>query len=49
VISTGLFNLDKEAFCRKMDFLSEKYGVEGFLVNNKGEIAFSNKFDKYIV
>lgn len=48
VISTGLFNCTKETFKSKIQFLSSKYGVEGFLIDEKGEIVFSDKFRKYI-
>ncbi len=49
VISTGLFNFDKDSFAKKMRFLSTKYKVEGFIVDKNGEIIFSDNFEKYIV
>lgn len=48
IISTGLFNLNKEEFCKKIKWLSEKYDIEGFLIDRDGEIVFSENFDKYI-
>jgi thiamine biosynthesis lipoprotein len=49
VISTGLFNFDKDSFVKKIRFLSTKYGVEGFIVDKNGEIAFSENFERYII
>ncbi len=49
VLSTGLFNFDKDSFSKKMKFLSTKYGVEGFLVDKNGEITFSDNFERYIL
>jgi thiamine biosynthesis lipoprotein len=49
VLSTGLFNFDREAFVQKMALLSAKYGVEGFLTDGNGVTVFSDGFEKYII
>jgi thiamine biosynthesis lipoprotein len=49
VLSTGLFNCDKATFLRRMKFLSDKYSVEGFLIDKNGDMAFSRNFEKYII
>lgn len=48
-ISTGLFNLDEESFAKKIKFLSEKYGIEGFLMDKNGKVTFSDNFERYII
>jgi len=49
VLSTGLFNFDKTAFLQKMEYLSRKYDVEGFMTDKNGDTVFSAGFKKYIV
>jgi Membrane-associated lipoprotein involved in thiamine biosynthesis len=49
VLSTGLFNCNKATFLRRMELLSDKYGVEGFLVDKDGDMVFSRNFEKYII
>ncbi|MFT4071413.1 MAG: FAD:protein FMN transferase [Dysgonamonadaceae bacterium] len=49
VISTGLFNMDKNTFLQTILRLSDEYGVEGFLVDKHGDIVFSPGFTKYII
>jgi len=49
VLSTGLFNFDKTVFLHKMEELSRKYGVEGFMTDKNGDTVFSAGFKKYIV
>ena len=49
VLSTGLFNFDKDAFRSKINALSKQYDVEGFMVDKNGEIIFSDHFEKYIL
>jgi thiamine biosynthesis lipoprotein len=49
VLSTGLFNFDKSAFLPKMEELSRKYDVEGFMTDKNGDTVFSAGFKKYIV
>ena len=48
VLSTGLFNFDKDTFTEKINFLSAKYGIEGFMTDKNGETVFSENFEKYI-
>lgn len=49
VLSTGLFNLNPDEFSEKMELISRKIPVSGFLINKDDNIRFAGNFEQYIV
>jgi len=44
IISTALFNESPEGFLQKMEFLSERYNVKGFLIDSENRITYRKDF-----
>lgn len=47
IVSTGLFNETSEGFLKKMDSLSEYYKMEGYIINEDGEVTCTEGFSHY--
>lgn len=50
IVSTGVYNLAADKFLNKIESLKKLYPeLEGFIIDEKGEITYSRAFDQYIV
>lgn len=49
MVSTGVFNLSTDLFLNKMEELKIQYPeIEGFLIDEKGNITYTSGFEQYI-
>lgn len=47
IVSTGLFNETPEGFLKRMDSLSEYYKLEGYIMDENGQVTCSKGFSSY--
>lgn len=48
IISTGLMNETSEGFLERVTQLSQRYPVEGYIIDAEGRITYTREFKKYL-